>query len=176
MNTASAFISFDVADPRRNLPPAIGRKRGESNYTAAFARAFVSDRIGEGVGGRHFAVSGFGIADFLWADASDHENGPRLTAFEMKLENWKRALSQAYRYRYFANRSIVVVPTATADRAQNHLPMFRQLGIGLWSFDKANNNIQMCFTPPDGPAKSSKAHQTAVEHISRKLKFRKLSK
>jgi len=172
----SAFIDFDTANPRRNLPLDISRKRGESNYTLAFARAFVSDRMGQGVGGRHFAVSGYGIADFVWADISADGDVPTLTAFEMKLKDWRGGLTQAYRYSYFSDRAIVVLPTDVADRAEGYLHVFKRLGIGLWSYESESENIDMRFTPVRTKAKNPKAREKAVERISTKIKLRKTGK
>ena len=66
----------------------------------AFQRHFTAGREGLGVGGRHFGVFGYGIADFVWMDRGqrgNHSDGasrePMLTAFEMKLKNWKTGLS-----------------------------------------------------------------------------------
>ena len=67
MSSASA-IEFGGLIPRRNLPVAVARKRGESNFVAAFQRGFTAEREGQGVGGRHFELAGYWIADFVWMD------------------------------------------------------------------------------------------------------------
>jgi hypothetical protein len=178
VSSASA-IEFGTYNPRRNLPSAVARKRGESNFVAAFQRHFTAEREGQGVGGRHFELAGYGIADFVWMDfgQSAHCRGkmgePVLTAFEMKLRDWRRAVSQAYRYSYFSNRSIVVLPTEVADRAQGHLDLFKRLRIGLWSYEPKSKSIERRFTPAMAKAKNPAAREKAVGRISRKIKFRK---
>ena len=172
----TAFIDFDTSNPRRNLPPAIGRKRAESNYTMAFARAFVSDRARQGVGGRHFAVSGYGIADFLWADASDITRTPMLTAFEMKLRDWKKALGQAYRYSYFADHAVVVLPPMSVGPARANVDVFKKMGIGLWSFDAASETIETIHQPKASKPRNGGANEKAVALLRRSTKFRNLLK
>lgn len=97
---------------------------------------------------------------------------PVLTAFEMKLKDWRRALTQAFRYSYFSDRSIVVLPAAVADRAQRHLEVFQRLGIGLWSYEPKADNIEMRFTPDGTRARNPAARKKAVDRISRKITFR----
>lgn len=176
MNSASTVIDFKAFDPRRNLPPAIGRKRGESNYAAAFTRAFVTDHAGKGVGGRHFAVPGYGIADFLWAAASNSTGGLTLMAFEMKLKDWKKALGQAYRYSYFADHAVVVLPLESIGRARANMDVFRKMGIGLWSFDVASETIEAIHHSKISKPRNGSAKEKAVALLRRRSKFRNLLK
>lgn len=75
--------------------------------------------------GRELPITGFGIADFRLRGAQHpaRQEGPDLStrcasrtqkatvlAFEMKLRDWRKALTQALRYRYFANAALVVLP------------------------------------------------------------------
>ncbi len=182
MSSASA-IDFGTFNPRRNLPPAVARKLGESNFVSAFQRDFTAEREGQGVGGRHFELAGYGIADFVWMDygqggkpTGGTVGEPFLTAFEMKLKDWRRALSQAYRYSYFSDRAIVVLPAVVADRAQGHLHVFQRLGIGLWSYEPKAENIDKRFTPAGTKAKNPAAREKALDRISRKIKLRKAHK
>jgi hypothetical protein len=176
-------IEFGAFNPRQNLPPAVGRKRGEANFVARFQRDFTAEREGRGVGGRHFEMAGYGIADFVWMDFGQRGRGgsaaagePVLTAFEMKLKDWRRALSQAYRYSYFSDRSIVVLPTDVANRAQGHLDVFRRLGIGLWSYEPRSADINVRFTPAATRAKNPAARKKALNRISRKVELPKARK
>lgn len=178
--SGASSIDFGTFNPRRNLPPAVARKRGEANFVAAFQRDFTAERKNKGVGGRHFELAGYGIADFVWMDYGPLSklNGSAsgnsfLTAFEMKLKDWRRALSQAYRYSYFSDRSIVVLPVTIADMAQRHLHVFQRLGIGLWSYEPKTENIDMRFTPSGTKAKNPVAREKALDRISRRIKFRK---
>ena len=160
---------------------ASGRKRGEANFVAAFERDFAEHCKGQGFGGRQFELSGYGIADFVWVEfgrkqGTGLDDSAVLTAFEMKLKDWKRAVSQAYRYSYFADRTIVVLPDDIANRAEKHLATFERLGIGLWSYDPRVEGIEKRFTPGLGKAKNPKARTKAIERISRKINFAKPGK
>lgn len=174
MSSATSVIDFRTFDPRRNLPTAVGRKRGESNYAAAFARTFVNDRAGKGVGGRHFAVAGYGIADFLWVDMNWRADTPKLMAFEMKLKDWKKALGQAYRYSYFADHAVVVLPPESIGRAMASINVFKKMGIGLWSFDVTNKSIEPIHHPKSSKPRNGSAKEKAVALLWRRSKFRNL--
>jgi len=52
-------------------------------------------------------------------------------AIEAKLKNWKRALMQAYRYKWFADYSYVVLDHAHMKSAVDNLSLFKQYNIGL---------------------------------------------
>jgi len=95
-------------------------------------------------------LQGYGIPDlitFPWS--TDQNQTPvsslealrqklqrqQLNAFELKLRDWRKGIVQAYRYRYFCDRSIVVLPGDVADRASKRLELFGSLDVGLWSFD-----------------------------------------
>ena len=179
----SSIIEFGAANPRRNLPAHLARKRGESNYVAAFERDYVAERTGTGVGGRYFCIAGYGIADFVWLDAGkysdvyqDNEIGfhPSITAFELKLRDWKRALHQAYRYSYFADLSVVVLPPEMARIAIKNINLFNKLNIGLWTFDKHVSKFQVIHQPDNSKPRNPAAKVKAVGLFRSKVKFRNL--
>lgn len=58
-----------------------------------------------------------------------------VVAFEFKLENWKRAFYQATRYRSFAHRVYVVLPSNVAHRCEPMHDAFRVQNVGLLSHD-----------------------------------------
>lgn len=184
------IVRFRNRDPRRNLPASTAKRRGEANFVGAFERAFLKET--SGIGGRQFAFPGFGIADYIWVPLvgnrrmtfiSDKITFHRmfikapLIAFEMKLRNWRRALNQAYRYSYFADHSIVVLPKDVADRIKNQIDLFRVMGIGLWSLDPKQSKIRKILTPArSARAKSEKAREKAFALICSRLSLRELSK
>ena len=192
MKTAH-ILNFGVRQPRRNLPPAIARKRGESNFVSAFAKAYISSVCSLGVGGSEFAVSGFGIADFVWM-AWDHSPGGesgtalsiermaselaqrKLVAFEMKLKDWRKGFAQIYRYSYFADIAVLVLPPDLAKLASVELKLFKSAGVGLWSFDKASRKIRKLFTPPNSKPRNLRAKEMAIELLGRSFKFGKFRK
>ncbi len=52
-------------------------------------------------------------------------------AFEAKLRNWKKALMQAYRYKWFADYSYVILDEAHSRVAIENLSLFEKLNVGL---------------------------------------------
>lgn len=67
-------------------------------------------------------------------------------AIEAKLKNWKRALLQAYRYRWFADYSYVVLDLDYSKPALNNIEMFKNYNIGLLTIS-SNGIIQKHFKP-----------------------------
>ncbi|HRY49119.1 MAG TPA: hypothetical protein P5186_13810 [Candidatus Paceibacterota bacterium] len=192
MKTAHMF-DFRLCHPRRNLPLKVARKRGESNFVSAFARAYIASVAPHGIGGSEFSLSGYGIADFVWlawrrsaadddgtaisAERIKHELGRRkLTAFEMKLSDWRKGISQTYRYSYFADVAILVLPPETAALALAEIDIFRRLGVGLWSFHKASKKISKLFTPGNSRARNVKAREKALDALTRSVQLSKFFK
>ncbi|MNY35700.1 hypothetical protein D3C86_1701280 [compost metagenome] len=54
-------------------------------------------------------------------------------AIEAKLKDWKRALKQAYRYRWFAEYSFVVLDSYHSRAALKNLDVFEKYNVGLAS-------------------------------------------
>lgn len=82
----------------------------------------------------------FGVPDLVLAFGKHDRLGRRLLrtiAFEMKLKDWKRALSQAFRYRAFAQCSYVVMDQAFVGRAVASIESFQRADIGLVSVSHA---------------------------------------
>jgi hypothetical protein len=184
----SYIIDFKLRNPRRNLPAHLSLKRGESNFVSAFSKAYINALSTQGVGGSEFAMSGFGIADFVWLDwrhSEATEGGTglsveqlraefarrKLTAFEMKLTDWRKGLAQAYRYSYFADVTVLVLPPSVAKNAKTEIKLFRHLQVGLWSFDKTTGVIRKLFTPARSKPRNVKAKEKALESIGRFIKF-----
>ncbi len=173
---------FCVRHPQRNLPGISSRRSGETHFSRAFQRAFLSLAETRGIGGHEFIMPGYGIADFVWAqDRTRNGKGnaihsrqlpDTITAFEMKLSDWRRALRQAYRYTYFSDRTIIVLPKKAGDAAKPALPLFKDLGIGLWIFHKDMDKISKIFTPRPRRPKNPSAHLRALEVLRRKFDLR----
>ena len=77
----------------------------------------------------------FGIPDLVIATFynNNKNNICRLIsyAFEMKLKNWKRALSQAFRYKAFVEYSYVILDENHINPALENIDMFKKSNIGL---------------------------------------------
>jgi hypothetical protein len=191
--TNTAILKFGVRDPRRNLPPRQSKRRKEAFFVGAFTRAYLSNFSSSGFGGQQFALSGFGIADFIWI-AWSHEQNPdegsafslenfdakfppwHLTAFEMKLYDWRRGLTQAFRYSHFSDASVLVLPPDVAKVAGASLQLFKDLNIGLWVFDKKTETIYRVFTPKTAAPRNPAAREKALQIIRQRLQLSKLFK
>ena len=57
-------------------------------------------------------------------------------AFELKLNNWKRAFHQAKRYRGFSHNVVVVMPNGRLNAAKDHIDYFRGMNVGLAGISK----------------------------------------
>ena len=158
-------------EPRKNLPGKMsmpGNK--ESRFAIRFARAYLDHfeslhhkTTKTSIAcAREIQVNGFGIADFVaiaW-DASRIEDKntkfdsklfiksarPTMRAFEFKLSNWRRAIMQASRYKFFANVSIVVLPIEKCGSPLKYINNFKKVRVGLWGFDKNSIRIVTYFT------------------------------
>lgn len=82
-------------------------------------RLIAADLISETAPGSYTLGTAFPAADIEFC------------AFEFKLDDWKRALYQATRYRSFSHRVFVVMPTDMMDNLVRNAERFRRLNIGL---------------------------------------------
>lgn len=57
-------------------------------------------------------------------------------AIEAKLKSWKRALHQAYRYKWFAEKSFVFLPEENISPAFKNLDLFKKMNVGLGTISK----------------------------------------
>lgn len=171
---------------RRNFGDPSSRKRGEANFVRKFETVFF-DQMGAGIAMDEFAVAQHGVADLVWIawktpESEDFSaltlekklNRRRLYAFEAKLTDWQRALDQAHRYRYFADKAIVVMPEENVTSAAKNLSVFQELGVGLWSFSAKANVIRKHFTPTSTRAFNAKSRLKALRMLSSEFDFRKL--
>ncbi len=67
-------------------------------------------------------------------------------AIEAKLRNWKRALNQAYRYKWFSQKSFVCLPSNTIKPASKNIDIFKKMGVGLIEVCK-QNGIKILYNP-----------------------------
>ncbi|MEO5960120.1 MAG: hypothetical protein ABIR80_13465 [Opitutaceae bacterium] len=174
-------LRFRALDTRKNLPRASSAKRTESSFLSRFERAYHRQEVGrEFAAGREFAIDGYGRADLLWLAwrrpaASDEfsalalKERVQLTAIEAKMKDWRKGLQQASRYRYFANRALLVLPPETARIARKYLATFRWLNVGLWAFDPALDRIVKHITPRLCHPLSGRAREKALQVIARHL-------
>jgi hypothetical protein len=178
--SAKSEIRFKTYNTRRNFPPQSGRRRSESNFVGAFLRSYMRDDKGGYWCGRHFAVPDCGVADcivFRLGAKDDEMAMEHLTAFEAKLSDWRKALAQAYRYRYYADSSVVIMPRDRARSAVDNGNLFERSGIGLWTFDHASGAIQKVIPTRSLTPRSAEKREQALIRIHRcALQLRKFRK
>lgn len=85
-------------------------------------------------------------------------------AIEAKLKNWKRALEQAYRYRWFSNKSFVMLPGENINPALKNISLFEKYGVGLASIDK-ERGIEVHYQPTETVPYSERMHKLLNEHL-----------
>jgi len=178
---------YRFSEPRHNLPGRKGRATAEDRFTIAFMRSYADQAAEIHCGSRktsiafarEIPVNGYGIADLhvvAW-EALPQEQFPDVRsfaqvakpctrAFECKLSNWRQAMAQAGRYRFFANQSIVVLPDAVCMRALPFLTTFKAIKVGLWSFERSTGRITAHFTPRPASPKSGKYYLHAIHSVA----------
>jgi hypothetical protein len=184
--SSTVFVKFGCQDTRRNLPRALAGKRTESNFLRSFERAYFAAEVGAAVAGREFALEGFGCADLVWLawESRDTAEGftalalkrVRITAVEGKVSDWRKGLQQAFRYRHFAHRALLVLPMRTAKVAAEFLQTFRRLRVGLWGFDPVTGHVKKWCTPRVTPPLNRRAGEKALRVFELRLDFSKLAK
>lgn len=154
-------IDFGVYNTRRNLPARSGRRRGEANFLGAFLRRLAQTSTDTRLFGRQFHVPECGVADCITLADQTSSRSAHLVAFEAKLSDWRRALSQAYRYRYYADLAVVVLPASASRPAVENRRNFEDAGVALWTFDprvgEIVTRIEAKPTSPLSPKKKMQA-------------------
>ena len=176
------------SEPCHNLPGRKGAATVEGRFTIAFMREYLAQsavihrrsRKTSLAFAREIPVNGYGIADLhvvAW-DGMPNESFPDVEsfvrvvhpctrAFECKLLNWRQAMAQAGRYRFFANQTFVVLPDEACGRALPYLATFKAIKIGLWGFNAETGNITVHHTPRPVTAKSEKHYFQAIRAVAR---------
>ncbi len=88
----------------------------------------------------------FGVPDYILVEVGKDGIVLNSVAVELKLHNWKRALSQAFRYHTFANSSFVIIDAVYIHRAINNIELFRKYNIGLASFG-TDSSLSVYYMP-----------------------------
>lgn len=158
-------------EPKRNLPGRSSGRTTEDRFTYEFAQVYMrrfsslhhrTPKTSLACA-REIPVNGFGIADLVtvawkpksflrWSKATTPDMfmsraRPTIRSFEVKLTDWRRAMRQANRYRYFSNTVIVVLPSEKCAVALENIDTFRMIDVGLWTFDAFEKRITIYFTP-----------------------------
>lgn len=176
------------SEPCHNLPGRKGIATPEDHFTISFMRAYLDQAASIHYGSRktklafarEIPVNGYGIADLcvvawdqlpaeIFPDTKSFIKvaKPCTRAFECKLIDWRKAIAQAARYRFFANQAIVVLPEYACSRALDYLDTFKKIRLGLWSFSRETGIIRSHFTPRSETAKSERYYLHAIESVAR---------
>jgi hypothetical protein len=189
--TAIAVPKLRFSEPRHNLPGRKGVASAEDRFTIAFARAYFQQATSihrrtkrtRLALAREIPVNGYGITDLLaiaWQDVpgenfSDVEAftevvHPTVRAFEMKLGNWRKAMTQASRYKNFAHQAIAVIPMQMGPAAMEYIETFRRIRVGLWLFDARSGVIKPIYTPRPATPRSSRYHKESIHKAAQVAK------
>lgn len=188
MNSSLVTVpKLRFSEPCRNLPGRKGVATAEDRFTIAFMQAYVAQaaaihhkaRRDHLAFAREIPVNGYGIADLLvvaWpalpsesfpgVEAFVKVTRPCTRAFECKLTDWRRAMSQAARYRFFAHQAVVVLPERTCATALHFLDTFRKIRVGLWSYSTETRRIVVHHTPRAIEPKSRRYYLHAVNCVA----------
>lgn len=152
------ITNYKSNNPSLNLPN-IFKANPEKLMVKRFLRNFESFPINNIKPKKRFIIKeyeqqGYGIADLVCIDHAKNKNSKNkisekkyVISFEFKINNWKKALSQAIRYKYYSNLTIVVLPPAKRNNYEKYIEAFKEYNIGLWVFDNENKKIDNLFTP-----------------------------
>lgn len=151
------------------------KRRTEADFVLAFGRTYYQEHVDKQADRglpfemvREMYVHGLGIADIVSVFTGSRK--VVLHAFEMKIKDWRKALSQAYRYKYYADSAYVVLPPDEAAKAKQSLMVFRAINVGLWAFDKEKNSIKKIYNPKKDNPISSTAYNKALTLLAQQLK------
>lgn len=185
--TTVSIPKVRFSEPKRNLPGRRGVTTLEDRFTIAFARAYLSQApemhrtsIYDSMAvAREVSVNGYGIADMLavaWqslagemfptTEAFIEVARPCTRAFECKLSDWRKAMSQATRYKFFAHQAFIVLPETVCANALPYIDTFRSIRVGLWSYSKETDRIRMHYTPRPASPMSKRWHLHAVQCVA----------
>lgn len=181
-STQPGIIKLDIGcfDTRNNLPNNSRRTNTESDFLKAFETAYLRKVRKHGITANEFGFSIYGRADFIWiAWKPDPHCGDfsalglekrlkrhKLVAFEAKIRDWKKGFQQAFRYKYFADQSILVMPNNLLQPAISHIEIFRTNNIGLWGFEAESGKIHEHHTPSRNKPFCEEAKGLAIKKIS----------
>jgi hypothetical protein len=85
-------------------------------------------------------------------------------AIEAKLKDWKRALKQAYRYKWFADKSYVFVPSENINLPLANINLFEKYNVGLASVSETSG-IEVVHAPFRERPYSERMRMALNEHL-----------
>ncbi len=83
---------------------------------------------------------------FLFPKRRYEEIAAKSVAIEAKLKNWKRALKQAYRYKWFAERVFVCMPEVNMGPVLANINQFKRMKVGVIATN-ADGKLNFIYSP-----------------------------
>lgn len=108
------------------------------------------------------ATSGAYLLGDSWVTPRDE-----VWAFELKLENWRRALFQALQYRAFAHKVSIVLPRSKQSVVSQNLELFRKTQVGVLLLDPQEEENEFVVYPTKSRPSSSHHNLFVLGQISR---------
>lgn len=90
-----------------------------------------------------------------------------ISSFELKLENWKRALFQAIRYKTFSEFSYVVMPKEKITLLKKKFDFFKQSNIGIAVYDERKDTLETIYRA----TKNKNISKSHLYYMSGKIMF-----
>ncbi|GEM_PF-1761277 len=85
----------------------------------------------------------FGVPDVVLLEPPSGRTA-HIIAMELKLSSWKKALTQAFRYKSFAWEAYVVLDASRSNSAINNIAEFREKNIGLATYSVERSFVVHC--------------------------------
>jgi len=191
MNVLDNIPKVRFHEPELNLPGRLsGLLNEEEWFTIQFARSYIERQLAVHqksrkdniVCVRQVSVNGFGIADLVsvsWESKLDLNHGelvsaeefllnfkPTIRAFEVKLDNWRKGMIQAHRYRFFSNAAILVLPADKVSNALRYIETLKKIHVGLWSFNPVSKKIIAYYSPRPSSTVQTKYTVKALQKMA----------
>lgn len=195
MNLLKAIPTCNFYHPRNNLVPQWATTDPEAKFSSLFAHSYDKGFRSHHSGSlklhrllvQEVPVNGFGISDLVavsWYNNQPQvlnknldidellELRPTIRAFEVKLNNWRKGLMQAHRYSFFADVSILVVPSHKLHLVKKYIDTFSSLRVGLWGYNEFSSSITKVYTPrPKQPYSKEHRRRVVKQVISTAMQF-----
>lgn len=172
--------------PRSNFGAPWADACNEDSFAHAFANTYdkkyaalhsCSSKLNR-IMAHEVPVNGFGIPDLVtvsWKPSVKKrfslqnlsELYPTVRAFEFKMSAYRRGLMQAYRYRFFADVSILVIPASKLPIAAQFIHTFHALNVGLWGFNETTKTVSAIFTPRPRKPDDQKHREIVISRVFR---------
>jgi len=114
--------------------------------------------------------SPFGIPDFMLVER-DNCLVKNVISFELKLNNWQRALIQAFKYKSFSHQSFVIMDYKKERLMEKHVGKFEKSNIGLALFNDKKELKILNYPMIDNPY-STHIVNTVLKKIQQLLLFK----